>query len=92
MDATFDELVIRSMGTADYDHHYVLVGRQAEMTAFDRGAAADVVAIDIWQANVDGRSPQWMPFREFRYGDGRRTMFCELLTADRAALRAASAS
>lgn len=80
-DSSYDSLVIAVFGNEDYDHQFVVIGTMSEIKE-GKG-----YAIDIWQANLDKKTPQVLPISECIYAKGNVKLACLLHPDDRASVR-----
>jgi hypothetical protein len=80
MDTSYDDLLIAVVGNEAFDHQFVVVGTESDISE-QKG-----YAIDIWQSNVDGKTPFVMPVNENIYSKGAK-LACVLHPEDRAKVR-----
>ncbi len=86
MNPAFDDAVIESVGSPDFDHHFVFVGR-SNAGSTEPPTNPKTLVIDVWQANQGGDPPA-TTWETFTYNESSSVkIFAVLRPKDRAELR-----
>ncbi|MCX6599616.1 MAG: hypothetical protein NTV70_24950 [Acidobacteria bacterium] len=90
-DQTFDDYTIEHIGSTDFDHHLILVGRSNANGVSEAGLADGWdqwkwtgVIIDVWQARLNGNADYGTLAHQNRYAGGHLRWFCVYSTGTRA--------